>query len=213
MSRTTSPPSTLVRAIVAIAAGAVAAAAAVPALGFAAALLVGWSVLALTSVIWVLVMVWPMDAERTRAHATTEDPGRQLARLVALVGSLVSLGAVGIVLIQTRERSQAEALLLAAIAVVSVVSSWALVQVDYMLRFAGLYYAEPVGGIDFNQDEDPEYTDFAYFAVGLGMTYQVADTSVRTNEIRRIVIAQTLLAYLFGSVILASIINLVAGIA
>ena len=213
MSRTTSPPSTLVRAIVAIAAGAVAAAAAVPALGFAAALLVGWSVLALTSLIWVLVMVWPMDAERTRAHATTEDPGRRLARLVALVGSLVSLGAVGIVLIQTRERSQAEALLLAAIAVVSVVSSWALVQVDYMLRFAGLYYAEPVGGIDFNQDEDPEYTDFAYFSVGLGMTYQVADTSVRTNEIRRIVIAQTLLAYLFGSVILASIINLVAGIA
>lgn len=213
MSRTTSPPSTLVRAIVAIAAGAVAAAATVPALGFAAALLVGWSVLALTSVIWVLVMVWPMDAERTRAHATTEDPGRQLARLVALVGSLVSLGAVGIVLIQTRERSQAEALLLAAIAVVSVVSSWALVQVDYMLRFAARYYAEPVGGIDFNQDEDPEYTDFAYFAVGLGMTYQVADTSVRTNEIRRIVIAQTLLAYLFGSVILASIINLVAGIA
>jgi uncharacterized membrane protein len=213
MSRTTSPPSTLVRAIVAIAAGAVAAAATVPALGFAAALLVGWSVLALTSVIWVLVTVWPMDAERTRAHATTEDPGRQLARLVALVGSLVSLGAVGIVLIQTRERSQAEALLLAAIAVVSVVSSWALVQVDYMLRFAARYYAEPVGGIDFNQDEDPEYTDFAYFAVGLGMTYQVADTSVRTNEIRRIVIAQTLLAYLFGSVILASIINLVAGIA
>lgn len=213
MSRTTSPPSTLVRAIVAIAAGAVAAAATVPALGFAAALLVGWSVLALTSVIWVLVMVWPMDAQRTRAHATTEDPGRQLARLVALVGSLVSLGAVGIVLIQTRERSQAEALLLAAIAVVSVVSSWALVQVDYMLRFAARYYAEPVGGIDFNQDEDPEYTDFAYFAVGLGMTYQVADTSVHTNEIRRIVIAQTLLAYLFGSVILASIINLVAGIA
>ena len=213
MSRTTSPPSTLVRAIVAIAAGAVTAAVTVPALGFAPALLVGWSVLALTSVIWVLVMVWPMDAERTRAHATTEDPGRQLARLVALVGSLVSLGAVGIVLIQTRERSQAEALLLAAIAVVSVVSSWALVQVDYMLRFAARYYAEPVGGIDFNQDEDPEYTDFAYFAVGLGMTYQVADTSVRTNEIRRIVIAQTLLAYLFGSVILASIINLVAGIA
>ena len=213
MSPRPSPPSTLARAIVAVVAGAVAAAATVPVLGFAAALLVGWAVLALPSVIWVLLTVWPMDAEQTRAHATSEDPGRQLARLVALVGSLVSLGAVGIVLIQTRERSLGEALLLAGIAVVSVVSSWALVQVDYMLRYAARWYAEPVGGIDFNQDEDPEYTDFAYFAVGLGMTYQVADTNVRTNEIRRIVIAQTLLAYVFGSVILASIINLVAGIA
>jgi uncharacterized membrane protein len=213
VSRNPSPPTTLVRAVVAVVAGAVAAVATIPFLGFAAALLVGWAVLALTSVIWVLVTVWPMDAAQTRAHATREDPGRQLARLVALVGSLVSLGAVGIVLIQTRERSQAEALLLAGIALVSVVSSWALVQVDYMLRYAARWYAEPVGGINFNQDEDPEYTDFAYFAVGLGMTYQVADTNVRTNEIRRIVIAQTLLAYVFGSVILASIINLVAGIA
>ena len=213
MTRNPSPPSTLVRAIVAVVAGVGAAAVTIPFLGFAAALLVGWAVLALTSVIWVLVTVWPMDAAQTRAHATREDPGRQLARLVALIGSLVSLGAVGIVLIQTRERSQAEALLLAGIALVSVVSSWALVQVDYMLRYAARWYAEPVGGINFNQDEDPEYTDFAYFAVGLGMTYQVADTNVRTNEIRRIVIAQTLLAYVFGSVILASIINLVAGIA
>jgi uncharacterized membrane protein len=207
------PSTTLVRALVAVAAGAAAFAATVPLHGFAAALLVGWSVIAQTSLIWVLVMVWPMDAARTRSHATSEDPGRNLARLIALVGSLVSLGAVGIVLVQTRDRSQAEALLLAGIALVSVVSSWALVQVDYMLRYAARYYAEPVGGIDFNQDEDPEYTDFAYFAVGLGMTYQVADTNVRTNEIRRIVIAQTLLAYVFGSVILASIINLVAGIA
>jgi uncharacterized membrane protein len=213
VSRNPSPPSTLVRAVVAVVAGVVAAAVTIPFLGFAAALLVGWAVLALTSVIWVLLTVWPMDAAQTRAHATGEDPGRQLARLIALIGSLVSLGAVGIVLIQTRERSQAEALLLAGIALVSVVSSWALVQVDYMLRYAARWYAEPVGGINFNQDEDPEYTDFAYFAVGLGMTYQVADTNVRTNEIRRIVIAQTLLAYVFGSVILASIINLVAGIA
>ena len=44
------------------------------------------------------------------------------------------------------------------------------------------------------------------------MTYQVADTDVTTNEIRRIVIAQTLLAYLFGAVILATVINLVSGL-
>ncbi|MGW4928829.1 DUF1345 domain-containing protein [Agromyces sp. NPDC004153] len=211
MSRS-SPPPTLVRAIVAIIAGAIAAAATAPFLGYVAGFLVGWSVLALTSVVWVVVMVWPMDASRTREHARGEDPGRRLARLIALVGSLVGLGAVAVVLLQTRNRSEVEAFLLAGIAVVSVVSSWALVQVDYMLRIAARYYADPVGGIDFNQDEDPQYTDFVYFAVGLGMTYQVADTNVRTNEIRRIVIAQTLLAYLFGSVILASIINLVAGI-
>ena len=85
-----------------------------------------------------------------------------------------------------------------------------------MLRYAHRYYSNVQdgrrGGIDFNQDEPPMYSDFGYFSVGLGMTYQVADTDVTTNEIRRIVIAQTLLAYLFGAVILATVINLVSGL-
>jgi uncharacterized membrane protein len=76
-----------------------------------------------------------------------------------------------------------------------------------------VYYEGDARGIDFNQDEDPEYTDFAYFSVGLGMTYQVSDTDITRNAIRRVVIAQTLLAYLFGAGILATVINLIAGLA
>lgn len=181
-------------------------------LGLAAGLLIGWAFLAIVNVTWILIFVWNMDAARTRDYAIAEDPGRAAARLIALVGSVTSLAAVVFVVIQARHASGAESFELAGIAVLSVAASWILIQVDYMLRYARVYYAEPVGGISFNQDEDPMYTDFAYFSVGLGMTYQVADTNVRSNEIRRIVIAQTLLAYLFGAVILATVINLVTGL-
>jgi uncharacterized membrane protein len=132
-----------------------------------------------------------------------------MARLVAFIGSIASLGAVTVVLIQTQNTSELESYLLAAIAVASVAASWALIQADYMLRYAHIYYAEPVGGIDFNQDDDPSYTDFAYFSVGIGMGYQVGDTNVRNNGVRRIVIAQSLLAYLFGAVIIGTVVNLV----
>jgi Predicted membrane protein len=37
----------------------------------------------------------------------------------------------------------------------------------------------------------------------------VSDTNVRTNQIRRIVIGQSLLAYLFGAVIIGTVVNLV----
>ncbi|MGB4136718.1 MAG: DUF1345 domain-containing protein [Microbacterium sp.] len=180
--------------------------------GPAAGVVGGWGALALVNAIWVLLIVWPMDAAATRAHATTEDPGRPVARLIAIVGSLVSLAAVGVVVLQARHAPEVQGYLLAGIAVLGVAASWALIQVDYMLRYARIYYSEPVGGISFNQKEDPEYTDFAYFSVGLGMTYQVADTNVTANAIRRIVIAQTLLAYLFGAVILATVINLVTSL-
>jgi uncharacterized membrane protein len=123
------------------------------------------------------------------------------------------LTAVGVVLVQARSASDLEASLLAGVAVLSVVSSWVLIQTDYLLHYARVYYEGDARGIDFNQDEDPEYTDFAYFSVGLGMTYQVSDTDITRNAIRRVVIAQTLLAYLFGAGILATVINLIAGLA
>lgn len=181
-------------------------------LGLWAGLLTGWGTGATVTVVYILIVVWPMDAERTRTHARREDPGTRTARLISVIGSLASLGAVAAVLLEASALGKAGGFVLAGIAVGSVVASWALIQVDYMLRVARVYYAEPVGGISFNQDEDPMYTDFVYFSVGLGMTYQVADTNVQTNELRRIVIAQTMLAYLFGAVILASVVNLVANL-
>jgi uncharacterized membrane protein len=200
------------RAVIAIVAGIVVAAATAPLLGIVGGLLAGWATLGIVSVAWVLLVIWRMDAAQTRAHATAEDPGRRLARLVAILGSIASLGAVAVVIIQARHAPPLLSGLLAGVAVLSVAASWALIQTDYLLRYAHLYYTEPIGGIDFNQDEPPRYTDFAYVSVGLGMTYQVADTDVRDNGIRRIVIAQTLLAYLFGAIILATIINLVTSL-
>ena len=183
-------------------------------LDWAAGLLAGWGAGAAVVVLWILLAVWHMDPEQTRTHATREDPGHRVARLIAIVGSVASLGAVALVLLQSGRVGRGEGFVLAAIAVLSVVASWALIQTDYMLRYARMYYAgESPGGISFNGDPDePAYTDFAYFSVGLGMTYQVADTNVRTNAVRRVVIAQTLLAYLFGAVILATVINLVSNL-
>jgi uncharacterized membrane protein len=195
----------IVAAVIGVACGLLVA----PFLGLAAGLLAGWSGFAVTSVVWLGVLIWPMDAAQTRSHATGEDPGRSLARLVALIGSGASLGAVTVVLIQTQNTSELESYFLAGIAVISVAASWALIQADYMLRVAHLYYGEPVGGIDFNQDGDPSYTDFAYFSLGVGMGYQVGDSAVRTNQIRRLIIAQSLLAYLFGAVIIGTVVNLV----
>lgn len=193
-------------------AGVATFAATAPLLGVAAGILSGWGVFALITVTWVLMLIWRMDAAATREHATLEAPGRRVARLISMLGSVVSLGAVVVVIIQARQAPGAHEYVLAGIAVLSVAASWMLIQLEYVLRYARMYYTAPVGGIDFNQTEDPEYTDFVYFSVGLGMTYQVSDTNVTRNAMRRVVIAQTVLAYLFGTVILASIINLVIGL-
>ena len=200
-----------VRATVAIIVGVVIGFVVTPFLGLAAGILAGWGTLALVSVVWILLVVWRMDAAQTHAHATEEDPGRGAARVIALTGSFVSIAAVLVVVLQARHAEGWTQFALAGSAVLSVAASWGLIQTDYMLRYAKLYY-DGSGGIVSNQKEDPEYTDFVYFSVGLGMTYQVADTNVTRNAIRRIVIAQTTIAYVFGALILGTIINLVTGL-
>jgi uncharacterized membrane protein len=66
--------------------------------------------------------------------------------------------------------------------------------------------------VDFNQQEPPQYLDFAYLALTLGMTYQVSDTAIRSSAVRRTALRHALLSFLFGAVILASTINLVVSL-
>jgi uncharacterized membrane protein len=82
----------------------------------------------------------------------------------------------------------------------------------YALRYARLYYSDPVGGIDFNDDDPPSYLDFAYVALTVGMTSQVSDTSLTARRLRRAAIHHALLSYVFGTVVVAMTINIVAGI-
>ena len=82
----------------------------------------------------------------------------------------------------------------------------------FTLRYAAEYFREPVGGVDFG-DEPPGYSDFAYLAFTLGMTFQVSDTTLKNRSMRALGLRHALLSYVFGTVILATVVNLVASLA
>jgi uncharacterized membrane protein len=181
--------------------------------GWAYAPVVGWSAAALTFCLVVWILTKGRDAAETAAMATRDDPSPTVTELLVLIANLMSLVAVAFVLVQASSASGAKQGLLAALAVVSVAASWAVVHTLYMLRYAVLYYSGTVGGIDFNQDELPRFMDFAYVAFTIGMTYQVSDTTLRSSQIRLAVLRHGLQSFIFGSLILATTVNLVAGLA
>ncbi len=172
---------------------------------------IGWAAAAMTYSSWVWTVIARMDGEQTAAHATREDPSRTMLDGLVLVASVASLAAVASVIVEAHAASGATRTLLAGLAVLSVALSWLLIHTLYTLRYAWLYYADS-RGIDFNQPEAPRYTDFAYLAFTLGMTFQVSDTDLKSHEIRATALRHGLLSYLFGSVILATLINLVVGL-
>lgn len=174
---------------------------------------VGWAVAALIYNASVWFTIAPMDAERTAAHAMEEDPGQRTSDLLILLAALGSLAAVGLVMVASKDAHGTARFLLALLAMSTTAMSWLMVHTLFTLRYARLYYSDEPGGIGFNQDEPPQYTDIAYMAFSVGMTYQVSDTNITTRAMRSAVLRHSLLAFVFGTGILATTINLVVSLA
>jgi uncharacterized membrane protein len=174
--------------------------------------LLAWDAAAFSWLVMVWARVAPLDAVSTSALAVRQDPRRATADLLLLSASVASLVAVVLGLIKANGAHGDERILLFAAGIVTIVISWGVLHTVYTLRYAGLYYSGPDGGIDFNEDDKPCYIDFAYLAFTIGMTYQVSDTNLTTKDIRHTALRHALLSYLFGTVIIAATINLAAGL-
>jgi uncharacterized membrane protein len=179
------------------------------------AVVVGWDAAALT----LLVSIWPIilraDATHAAQLATREDETRGTAAVLLLGASVASLVGVGLALDLAGRESGPLRVLLIGVAVVTVVVSWTVVNTVYTLRYADLHFRSRMGGIAFGDPdgrERPTYRDFAYVAFTIGMCYQVSDTTVGDRRIRGTVLSQAFLSYVFGVVIVAGSVNLIAGL-
>ncbi len=200
------------RVLVSFAAGIAAFAIAWLATPWQAAALVGWNVAATAFIAWIWFTVAGMDAAATAKHAAIEDLSRSTADLILILASVVSLIGVGLSLLEASDTEGLDKAMIVGVASVSVILSWATVHTVFTLRYARLYYGAGGGGIDFNGDRAPTYTDFAYLAFTIGMTYQVSDTSIASKAIRRTALRHAYMSYLFGTVVVAMTINVVAGL-
>jgi uncharacterized membrane protein len=171
-----------------------------------------WDCGAIVFVVWIWTSLRHLDGAETMSYARREDASRAGADLVLLSASVVSLIAVGLVLVRAGNEAGLAKDLLIGMTVISVVLAWSMVHTIFTLRYARLYYTQGSGGVDFHEREEPSYADFLYLALTIGMTFQVSDTDLTTKPIRHLAIRHALLSYLFGVVIIAASINLMAGL-
>jgi uncharacterized membrane protein len=179
------------------------------------AVVAGWDAAALT----FLASIWPIILRADAAHAaqlaTREDETRGTAAVLLLAASVASLLGVGLALHLAGREGGPLRVLLIGFAVLTVVVSWTVVNTVYTLRYADLHFGSRDGGIAFGDpdgQEQPTYRDFAYVAFTIGMCYQVSDTTVGDRRIRGTVLSHAFLSYVFGVVIVAGSVNLIAGL-
>jgi uncharacterized membrane protein len=172
---------------------------------------IGWAAAAGTFLLVTGVTLSRIPPEETGAHATREDGSRTASHLLVTAATIASFGAVALLLLDAGPATGGAKIAIIAIAVGTAALSWVLTHTLFALRYAALYYAEG-GGIDFNQNQPPDYGDFLYLAFTMGMAYQVSDTAVGSRRIRGVVLRHGLLSYVMGALVLATTVNLVSGL-
>jgi uncharacterized membrane protein len=169
-----------------------------------------WDLAVLVLVVEGWAIIISTDADEMRQRATAEDPGKAAILAISFGASAVSLGLAVLVIGTSDLVNRNETWLRTALGLGAILGAWLLLHTAYTLHYARLYYASPaaLGGINFT--EPPDAFDFAYFAFGIGMTFQVAEIVPTTRAMRRAVLRHELISFAYNTAILALVVNIIA---
>lgn len=175
--------------------------------------LVAWN----TGVVYYLGLAWRVmlacDAAQARRLCMRQDDARPTIDGLLLLASFASIGGVVIALTKAGQIKGALATALTVAAMVTVASSWLLINTIYALHYARLYYAEGKGsGVDFHSDKPPDYLDFCYLAFAVGTTFGATDSEVGGRSIRRTILKHSVLSFTYATVVVALAISVVTNI-
>jgi uncharacterized membrane protein len=178
--------------------------------------LLGWNGGIILFLVFSFLYMSGADPSCMKRRAISHDEGGHLILALTLFAAVASIGALVAELTQAKGHGGVDR---AGLAAGTVILSWLFVQVVFAMHYAHLYYlaenhsARHQGGLDFGYtDEEPDYWDFVHFAIVIGATSQTADIVFKTRAMRRVGTVHSVVAFGFNTAILATMINLAAGL-
>lgn len=178
-------------------------------------ILAGWNLgvwLYLAMVLWLSLRA---NAERVRKVARIEDENAGLVLITVCVSAIASLAAVTQQLVSSRGLEGGALALHYLYTGLTVAGSWLLIGCIFSLHYARLFYTgdrhEPP--LRFADGErNPDYWDFHYFSFTINVAVQTSDIGVAGRAMRRVVLAHSLVGFMFNTAILGFTINIAAGL-
>lgn len=177
--------------------------------------LIGWNV---TVWLYLLIIIYPMnraDHHRVREVAARQDESAALVLSTMTIGIALTMAAVISELAGAGKGGDGAQALPYIITAVTVTGSWLLLGVLYCFHYAHTFYnsASDQPGLKFPDNEkEPNYWDFLYFSFTISVAVQTSDVAVMSRTMRKLVLSQSVICYLFNLVIVGLAINIAAGL-
>jgi uncharacterized membrane protein len=179
-----------------------------PGLRDATRFLIGWDLGVVIYLILAGIMMWRADIARIKHRAAAQDEGQFSILALSAVAALASLGAILAELSGAGHHP-----INLALAAVTIVLSWTFTHTIFALHYAHEFHDQDEAhgpALLFPGNEEPDYWDFLYFSLVIGMTSQVSDVAVACKPIRRTVSAHGVISFFFNVTLLALMVNMAA---
>jgi uncharacterized membrane protein len=176
--------------------------------------LVGWN----AAVLLLLPLIWlhlgRMRPTQLRDRYRAEDPSAPVILLVVVSAAVLSIAAIVAFLATLKSVPPADKVAHILLATLTIIDSWLLVPTMFTVHYADMFYSAdpPHQPLVFPDTSEPVFWDFVYFSFTIAAACQTADVSTRQVGIRRVVIVQSVISFLFNVAILGFAINITAGL-
>jgi uncharacterized membrane protein len=189
----------------------------------------GWAVMTRGILAWdvgaaaflglsVVLFAGASTAERMERNARAQEEGEWTLFFLVVAGAVASFAAILSEFGSMKGAPADVREVKVAVVAATLALSWLLTHAVFALRYAHEFYTTsvPEGGVDrgleFPGERLPDYWDFLYFALVLGMTFQVSDVQITSRKLRRLATLHGLLGFVFNTVIVALTVNLASGL-
>jgi len=157
--------------------------------------------------------------EKMRRHIRPERISRWMILTALTIASCGSLLAIFSLLQNMQPLSFDRKTIHFIVSGITLVLSWLMLHTIFTLEYAYQYYLprrkqdNPAWEkLEFPQEKNPNYWDFSYFSIGIGMASQVADVQINDCSMRRLVLFHSMISFFFNTAILATSINIIASL-
>ncbi len=175
--------------------------------------MVGWDFMGLTYILISINTFFSTHTAKIRAIAQKQDLGHRFLFILLLIASFTCMISIAL-LIKTNKTWLLDKNIINLIYLSGVIVSWLMLHIIFTFHYAHMYYGDDKenksthrGGLNFPGNQEPDYTDFAYFSYVIGMTFQVSDIAIAQKHFRKTVLFHALIAFIFNTVIVALSIN------
>jgi uncharacterized membrane protein len=173
--------------------------------------LLSWNALAWVYLCGLWWLMLRTDSQHIRHIARAQDESASTVLLLVCVASIVSLVSI-LFELSTAAGGWNQSLHLALV-LSTLFAGWLLLPTAFGLHYAHLYYLSATPVLQFpERPPAPSYWDFLYFSFTIAVASQTADVSVANSALRRVVLMQSVLSFVFNLAILGLFVNVGASL-